>query len=422
MRCAVAAPAEIDPSWRVRFRAVIGLAFFIVFGYGLIVPTLPLFASRFGVKEAGVGLLLTVFAGARLVADFFAGSLIDRHGERAMAAIGAGIVGVSSVAAGAAPNYPALVVLRGFGGFGSAFFLGALMANLIGTVPATERGRAMSTFQGAVGISFILGPVFGGLIAAVAGLRAPLFVYGGICLAGVPLCAAVLNPHPGSAAGLAEAPTAPEEPLPGPTIPAWQRLRPLLKDSAYVAALIGGGILFFESAALDTLISRYWRFRLLQPGRTVGIPFTIFGIAGIAAIWHAGRLSDARGRKFALVPALAVMALCTGALGFARSPALFVLVLAALGLASSYQRPGPTAMVADVAPPGSRGVAVSGFRTAGDVGAFVGPITVGLAAQAWGYRAAFIIVAAAVGAAALVTAAARETAPSQQAVSRPPAV
>lgn len=412
---------EEDPSWRARFRAVIGLSFFIVFGYGLIVPTLPLFASRFGVKEAGVGLLLTVFAGARLVADFFAGALIDRHGERVMAALGAAIVGVSSIAAGAAPNYPSLVVLRGFGGFGSAFFLGALMANLIGTVPAPQRGRAMSAFQGAVGISFILGPVFGGLIAAVAGLRAPLFVYGAICLAGAPLSLAALRPRAGASATLAEAPTITEEPLPGPTIPAWQRLKPLLKDSAYVAALVGAGALFFVTAGLDSLISRYWRFRLLQPGRTVGIPFTVLAGAGVIAIWHAGRLSDSRGRKYALVPALGVMTVCTALLGVTGSPAVFILLLAVLGLAESYQRPGPTAMVADVAPDASRGVAVSGFRTAGDIGAFIGPICAGVVAEMAGYRAAFLVIAAFVGIAFVVTAAARETAPSQQRVPDPPA-
>src|SRR5918996_4727920 len=109
---------ENSPLKSAEFRAVIAVSLLIMFGFGLIVPTLPLFAKRFGVGEAGVGLLLTVFAATRLAADFVAGNLIDRYGERTMAAAGAAIVGLSSVLAGAAPNYPSLVVLRGLGGVG----------------------------------------------------------------------------------------------------------------------------------------------------------------------------------------------------------------------------------------------------------------------------------------------------------------
>ena len=63
---------ENSPLKSAEFRAVIGVSLLIMFGFGLIVPTLPLFAKRFGVGEAGVGLLLTVFAATRLAADFVA--------------------------------------------------------------------------------------------------------------------------------------------------------------------------------------------------------------------------------------------------------------------------------------------------------------------------------------------------------------
>src|SRR5437867_8788476 len=86
------------------FRAMIGMVLFIMLGFGLIIPVLPLFAKSFHVKAAGVGLLLSVFAVMRLLGDMFAGSLIDRFGERTMASLGALIVGVSSASAAAAPS------------------------------------------------------------------------------------------------------------------------------------------------------------------------------------------------------------------------------------------------------------------------------------------------------------------------------
>jgi MFS family permease len=398
---------------RSRFNAILALSFFIMFGYGLVVPTMPLFASKFpGVHESEIGLLLTTFAATRLFADFFAGALIDRFGERLMAALGAAIVGISSASAGTAQSFPQLVMLRGFGGIGSAFFLGALMSHLIGAVPPNERGRSMSLFQGSIGVGFVLGPAFGGVIAALAGLRAPLFIYGAICLAAVPLCLAILTGdgrHPSDA--LTEAPTIPEEPVPPARVPAWQRLRPLLNDSAYRAALVANLTAFMVAAGLDTLVSRFWRFQLHRPENSVGLPFTVFGLLALVPVWHAGKLADRRGRKFATVPAMAATAVLVSLLGLARSPATLVVLMGIMGISSAYQRPGPSAIVGDVAPPEARGVAVSGLRVATDIGAFIGPVSVGFVAETWGYTAGFATIGVVSAVACVMMIAARETAP-----------
>lgn len=403
------------PLASAEFRAIIGVSLFIMFGFGMIIPTLPLFAKKFGVGEAGIGLILTVFSATRLVGDFFAGGLIDRYGERAMTALGAVIVGVSSVAAGAAPNYPSLVILRGAGGVGSALFLGGLMAYLIGTVSPEERGRAMGAFQTVLGVGFILGPVVGGAIGAVAGVNTPLYVYGGICLAAAPLTLRAMRAARVPAAALSEAPDLTEDVPPPPTAPAWQRLRPLLRDSAYRAALAGTAIIFLMTGALQTLVPGIWNESLGMSKGSVGVPFTVTSVASLLVMWHAGAVSDRRGRKFAFVPALAVLAVVTGAIGYASSAGALVLLMGFGGIASAYTRPGPSAMVGDVAPAESRGVAVAGYRTAGDLGAFVGPVLAGVLAEQVSARAAFLVVAACVAAAFALATGARETAPSRRA-------
>ena len=401
-----------SPLASAEFRAVIAVSMLIMFGFGLILPTLPLFAKRFGVGEAGIGLLLTVFAATRLAADFVAGSLIDRFGERTMVSVGAAIVGLSSIAAGAAPNYAALVVLRGLGGIGSAFFLGALMAHLVAIVPAQERGRAMSIFQAVIGIGMLLGPLFGGLLAA-ASVRSPLFAYGVICLASAPLCLKAMHSGRAPADALVDAPPL-DDNVPAPTAPAWRRLRPLLRDSAYRAALLGSATGFYVSGGFQTLLPGFWEDALGRSRSSVGVPFTVLALASIAVVWHAGGLSDRRGRRFALAPALIVTAVVSGVIGWIDTAAFLVVAMAVLGIASGYARPGPTSIVADVAPPDARGVAVAGYRTSADIGALVGPIVVGVVAQQFGYRPAFIAIGAFAAVAFFVTLAARETAPSQK--------
>src|SRR5881409_1506742 len=210
----------------VEFRAVIGVTLFIMFGYGLIVPTLPLFAKKFGVGEAGIGVLFGAFAATRLVADLIVGRSIDRFGERAVVAAGAAIVGASSAAAGAAPSFGWLVGLRGIGGAGSALFLGALTAHLVGTTRDDERGRAMGAFQGAIQVGLLLGPVFGGLIGSAFGVQVPLYVYGAVCLASAPLCLKAMRERHVPATMLDEVPGV-GDPLPASSAPTWRRLRPL---------------------------------------------------------------------------------------------------------------------------------------------------------------------------------------------------
>jgi MFS family permease len=403
---------ERSPLRSPSFRAPIAVSMLVMFGFGLIVPTLPLFARRFGVGEAGIGLVLTVFAATRLAADLVAGPLIDRFGERAMVALGAAVVGLSSIGAGSAPSFGALVALRGAGGVGSALFLGGLMAHLIDVVRPEERGRAMSIFQAVIGVGLLLGPLAGGVVAAVAGLRAPLYAYGVICLASAPLCLRAMRRR-GSAGALALAPPLLEEQPPAPEAPAWRRLRPLLGDSAYRAALAGTAAGFFVSGGLQTLVPGFWVEALGRPRAGVGLPFTALAVASLAVTWHAGSLSDRRGRRATLVPALAGTGAAAAAIGFARDAMPLVGLMVLLGVASGYARPGPTSIVGDVAPPEARGVAVAGYRTAGDAGALLGPAVAGTVAQTLGYRAAFLAVGAAAGAAALAALVARETAPGR---------
>ena len=69
--------------------------FVIMLGFGIVSPILPNYARSFHVGYEAVGFLISGFALTRLIADPFVGGFIDRHGERAMAGLGAVIVGAT---------------------------------------------------------------------------------------------------------------------------------------------------------------------------------------------------------------------------------------------------------------------------------------------------------------------------------------
>ncbi|MFN2613987.1 MAG: MFS transporter [Actinomycetota bacterium] len=382
-------PTEPHMLGTARFRAIIGMDLLIMMGFGLIIPALPEFVKQLGHNEAAVAAVVFGFALTRLMGDFFVGWLIDHFGERVVTAAGAAIVGVSSITAGLARSYGQLLVLRGLGGFGSSFFLGGLMAYLIAKTPVGERGRAMSIFQGSFGLGLLIGPAVGGAMLAFASPRVPFYIYGGALVLVVPFILRTIESVRGRGA-LADAPDLPTEEVPAPRVPGWRQLRPLLSSSAYVAALASGALLLFLSTAEITILKPYWTDVLHQGNGTSGLPFTIAGVFGIAVIWHAGTLTDRRGRKSALLPALVVTAIGYAAIGQTHSPIAVLALLALTGLMAGYMRPGPSAIVADVSSPETRGAAVAGFRFAGDFGALIGPVG-GVVAQyasyAWAWAA-----------------------------------
>lgn len=399
-----------------RFRAVISMALLIMVGFGIIIPALPVFAKKFGVGEAGVGVVIFAFSLTRLIGDLFAGSLIERFGERIMTAIGAAIVGLSSIAAGLATSYVQLVVLRGLGGFGSAFFLGGLFAYLIGVTPAEQRGRATSIFQASFGIGFLVGPPIGGILLAITGANVPFHVYGAVCLVCVPLCLRALGgertPEAARAdVGLAEGSAFIEEAPAAPHAPAWHRLKPLLRDPAYRAALAASALMFLIGQAQFTLVPDFWRGPLGQTKAGSGLPFAVSALFGLAVAWHAGALTDRRGRKATLIPALAITAIGTVAMGFGTSALVFIALMAVTGAAQGYIRPGPSAMVGDVSSNETRAIAVSGYRIAGDAGALIGPLVAGSLAQYVSFRMAFVAVGGFAAIALLFALAAQETLP-----------
>ena len=97
----------------------------------------------------------------------------------------------------------------------------------------------------------------------------------------------------------AEAPTLVSDTVPAPSVPAWARLRPLLSDSAYRAALIGSAAGFYVTGGLQTLIPGFWVDILARDRGAVGLPFTVLSLASLIVIWHAGSVSDRLGRKVA---------------------------------------------------------------------------------------------------------------------------
>ena len=354
------------------------IGFFVMVGFGVVVPVLPVYVKSFGVGNLEIGAVVSAFALMRFIASPVCGKLIDWAGERTVLAVGIGIVALSSGLVGIAGSYPQLLLLRGAGGIGSAMFSVAAMTLLLRTSSPGNRGRAVGFYQGGFLIGGMAGPALGGLLATIS-LTAPFFFYAGTLTVAGLIGLLLLQPATRAGAGGAGAGA--------PLLP----FRTVLRDTRFRAACLanfaqGWSSFGVRSALVPVLIVEV----LKGPSAWTGIAFAISAVAQALALAPAARFVDTVGRKPAIIGAFLVAAVTISVIPFAPNIWLLTILLCVYGAAAAFMGTAPAASVGDAAgTAGGRPVAV--FSMFSDFGAIVGPLVAGLLADSVSFPAAFLL-------------------------------
>jgi len=355
------------------------IAFFVMVGFGVVVPVLPVYVQSFGVGNLEVGAVVSAFALMRFVFSPACGRLIDWAGERTILAIGMGIVALSSGLVGAADSYVNLLLLRGAGGIGSAMFSVSAMTLLLRTAEPGRRARAIGFYQGGFLIGGMAGPAIGSLLATIS-LTAPFFFYAGtLTVAGlIGLLLLRSGGRDGAAAG-ADASA-------GGT-----SFRQVLRDERFRAACLANFAQGWTSLGVrTTLIPLFIVVVLGGTSSWTGLALAAAAVAQALALAPAARFVDTVGRKPAIIGAFSVAGLAIVAISF--SPNIWVLgaLLCVYGVAAAFMGTAPAAAVGDAA--GARGGRpVSVFSMCADAGAIVGPLVAGLLVDTFSFSAGFAV-------------------------------
>lgn len=369
------APAKPRLTREVIVLGVIG--FFVMVGFGVVVPVLPVYVRSFGVGYTEIGAVLSAFALMRLIASPFVGRLIEWAGERTILAIGIFIVALSSGLAGIAQDYPQLLLLRGVGGIGSAMFSIAAMTLLIGSTSPSMRARSVGFFQGGFLIGGMAGPALGGILATIS-LTAPFFFYAGtLTVAGV-IGLVLLRPATrGATTG---------EPLP-PQVP----FRAVLRDTRFRAACVANFAQGWTSFGVRGALVPVLVVEVLKgPTSWTGIAFACAAVAQTIALAPASRFIDVVGRKPAMIGAFAVAAVTIFGISFSTNIVMLTALLCVYGVAAAFMGTAPAALVGDAA--GARGGRpVALFSMCSDVGSIIGPLVAGFLVDTLSFPAAFAV-------------------------------
>jgi DHA1 family multidrug resistance protein-like MFS transporter len=344
-------------------------------GFGAMVPSLPLYASSFGVSATAVGLAVAVYGFARFAVTLPGGQLSDRLGRRPVLTIGGLVSAAGSFWCAEASNFVEFNVARMVAGAGAGIILTTGQIVLADISPPDRRGRNIATYQTAFLFGFSFGPFPGGLLAGAYGLAAPFLVTGATSLVVTVVAWFFVSE------------TRPEKPRAAtpdaaPQIPFVRQMLELLANRGFLLV----GLISLMNAVLRTggmfaLIPLLATSELGLSVGEIGFAMMLANVCGLVAAYPAGWVTDRRGRKAVIVPSTVLTGVSMALFCYAPSYGWFMAASIVWSLAMSLSIAAPAAYAADSAPREKTAAAMSTYRMTADAGYVIGPPGLGLLAD-----------------------------------------
>ncbi|MBM3308292.1 MAG: MFS transporter [Candidatus Eisenbacteria bacterium] len=151
-------------------------------GTGFIGPLMPLYARELGARGLSLGLIFTGFSLAQFISMPIVGRLSDHHGRRLFLVVGLSLYTLFSLAYSVASGVAQLIAVRVLHGAAAGMVNPVAQAYIADITPKGEEGSRLGAFNVALFTAFGLGPLLGGPVADLLGIRAPFYAMGSLSL------------------------------------------------------------------------------------------------------------------------------------------------------------------------------------------------------------------------------------------------
>jgi len=343
----------------------------LAMGQGLLLATLPFYATDLGVSLTMVSVIVSAAAIGTLLTDVPAGALLHRIGLRRAMLVGSALVVVGTISLALPLSAPLVVAFRLLAGIGTAMWGLSRHAFIAQNADPASRGRSIAMFGGINRIGVFGGPAIGGLVATAASTSASFLVAGVMGLLAF-LAAVAFIPRDGRTGALPR----------GSGRKRWDVVRQTLWTNSgdLTAAAVAQLFAQMIRQGRQLLIPLVGATTLgLNPAQ-VGLVMTASAVLDMSMFIPAGILMDRFGRKFASVPSFALMAIGIGMVPFAGNFVGLLIAALVIGLGNGLGSGTMMTLGADLAPEGATGEFLGLWRLIGDVGMVTGPLAVGLIA------------------------------------------
>jgi MFS family permease len=358
--------------------ALVAASFLVAVGYGIILPAIPVFARTFGVNNAAIGLIISMFAITRFASGLISGKLVDLFGERAVFSSGVLMIAVFVFLAGMATSYNQLLFFRAAGGLGSSMFSVAAGSVIMRSVDDSRRGHTQSVYNGSFLIGGISGPAIGGLLSLIS-LRAPFFAYSAMLLvSGIVAHIFLKGEHIG------------KQEIDSNNVERVTMRKALAMKPYQIALALSFIVNWVVFGMRASIIPIFVTENLRSTTLVVGYGFALTAVLQAALLLHGGRLSDLKGRRFTSVIGSTVSLVGFIILTLSINPFMFLLAMSIIGIGGAYLSTTPASIVGDIFR-GKGGQVIGIFQMAGDAGMIIGPLIIGALSDMYSFRTAFAV-------------------------------
>lgn len=360
--------------------------FFTGASFSLVMPFIPLYIEELGAPASQVpllsGLAISITALAAAIVAPIWGNLADRKGRRLMMIRAAAGMTVTMGALAFVPNVYWLLVMRFFTGVLSGYIPNAT-ALIAYQAPREKSGWAIGTLATGAIAGNLIGPLMGGILAELLGMKNVFIITGMILFITLLLTIFFVKET--------------FEPVEKKNL---MSTKEILGQSTRRSVLFG---LFFTSlilqlgmTSISPILTLYIRELSTDTGSVLFLSGLIVSVAGVSAVVsspYLGRLGDRIGNHKILLLGLVFSFCCFIPMGLVTAPWQLGVLRFLLGFSTGALMPSVNTLISKITPP--EGVSrIFGYNQMfNNFGQVLGPLVGSAVAQAYSYSAVFFVTA-----------------------------
>lgn len=359
---------------------------FMSSSYTMIMPFLPIYLTReLGVRAADVHLWSgIVFSASFVISAVMApvwGKMADRRGKKLMALRASILLAVSYFLGGIVTGPIQLTLMRMFQGFATGLWPMEL-AIMTSYAPPQKLGVCLGVMQGSLTAGSVIGPLFGGVLAEIFGMRMSFFLAAGALFINfLMLFIFIKEPLQISAS---------DEPTGAYTKKEFSIFKsPVIRDMLTFAVFVQMTILLVQpvmATYIEELTGNSENIAM-----KAGFVFSLSGFAGAAAAPLWGRFGQHKGFYNSLICALTLAGIIAVVQSIPHTLFLFATAQFCVGLFFSGINPSINAILAKSTPNNAKGRVFGLLFSAQQLGSFIGPLLGAFIATAAGMHYIFIV-------------------------------
>lgn len=332
--------------------------FFVMVGFGIIIPVLPFYVEEMGASATELGLLMAVYSVMQFIFSPMWGRVSDRIGRKPVMMIGIVGLSLSFFLMAISTQLWMLFAARIIGGFLSAANMPTVTAYVADITSDEDRGKGMGVIGASVGLGFILGPAIGGIFSK-SSLSTPFYI---ACISSFLTFLLVLFVL--------------KESLPAEQRGAQKKKKASIRETLQGPISILFSLQLFISLSLAGLEATFAYFAAIKAGLgtvQLGYIFMIMGLAGaLVQGGLVGRLTKKYGEGAVIQGGIVVSAIGFGLVLFVNSFTTAAIFLTIFGIGNGVIRPSVSALLTKTSKTG-HGSTTGLLSSVDSLGRIIGP-------------------------------------------------